>query len=239
MRKTKRILFFIFEGSTDITSLGRYFEQQFNSDNCKVMARSTHGDITSDWDTTCDNVLCRIKAVVDDFSRKYKLTYSDFLGIVQVIDTDGVYVSEKRIVTSNHEHPFIDVGKGVIKTRNKWEIADRNLDKSELVDLLVECDEIEGVPYRVFYMSSNLEHVLHNRANCTEKNDKMRLANKFALRYASDQQGFIDFISESDFAVKGGYLESWDFIRDSKKDTRSLERHTNIGLIFDDRTLRH
>lgn len=233
MQKSKRILFFIFEGSTDVTSLGRYLEIHFNSDDCKVISRSARGDVTSDWETTSDNLLSRIKEIVDDFCAKQKISYGDLLGIVQVIDTDGAYVSEKRIITSDYAHPFIDVGKGVIKTRDRWGIADRNLDKRELVDLLVEFDEIEGVPYRVFYMSSDLEHVLHNRANCTKRSDKIRLANSFALRYAADQQGFIRFMTESDFTVKGGYLESWDFIRDEKNDSRSLERHTNLGLLFD------
>lgn len=175
-----------------------------------------------------------MREIVDDYRMRAKLSYSDFLEIVQVVDTDGAYVSEDRILTGNYDHPFIDVGKGVIRTIDRLGIADRNLGKTELIDLLVECEEIEGIPYRVMFMSSNLEHVLHGRANCNDQDEKTKLSKKFALRFDSDLPGFVRFISESDFAVKGGYRESWDYIRNSEKDTRSLERHTNIGLLFDD-----
>ena len=51
-------------------------------------------------------------------------------------------------------------------------------------------------------------------------------------RYAGAEKEFIDFISDSEFAVDGRYRETWDFI---KEDLNSLNRHCNLHLFFKDK----
>ena len=230
-RKMKKVRFFIFEGYSDIVSLGRHLEATLSGDDCKVIARHTHGDITSNWETTSGNLLEKVKEVVDKYKGKYKLSYEDFHEIVQVVDLDGAYASDWRIVYGDCPHPIIDAENGLIRTRSRRGIMSRNEHKREMLDLLVDCDNIEGVPYRVLFLSSNLEHVLHDAANCTD-DEKQRLSDEFAQRYEYDPSGFVGFITGSPFSVKEGYAASWDYIRDERHDSRSLERCTNLGVLF-------
>ena len=86
----------------------------------------------------------------------------------------------------------------------------------------------DSVPYQCYYMSSNLDHVLHNLLNCSSE-DKERNAFLFAKKYKNALGEFLQFLCESDFSVNTSYRESWDFI---KEGLRSLERHSNLGLCF-------
>ena len=77
-------------------------------------------------------------------------------------------------------------------------------------------------------MSRNLDHVLYGKLNSTDE-EKENDAYAFAKKYKDDIDGFLSFISDSDFARIDGYKESWEFIR---QDLHSLERFTNLGLCF-------
>ena len=74
-------------------------------------------------------------------------------------------------------------------------------------------------------MSCNLEHVLHNKINSTNR-EKENMALEFAKKYKENIKGFIEFMSKSSFSVSGDYSKTWQYI---KTDLHSLERHTNIG----------
>lgn len=84
------------------------------------------------------------------------------------------------------------------------------------------------MPYRVFYMSCNLDHVLYDKLNSSDE-EKETDAYQFARQYRDNIAGFVEFIAESDFSVMDGYKESWEFIKD---DLHSLERYSNLGLCF-------
>ena len=75
-------------------------------------------------------------------------------------------------------------------------------------------------------MSCNLDHVLHNKLNSTDE-EKEADAHAFAKAYHDDTCAFVKFICESDFSVKGEYLDTWQFIKEEK---HSLERYTNFGI---------
>lgn len=81
-----------------------------------------------------------------------------------------------------------------------------------------------------YYMSSNLDHVLYGKLNSSDE-DKENDAYAFAKKYKDDIDGFLKFISDSDFSRMEGYKESWAFI---KKGCHSLERYTNLGICFAD-----
>jgi len=52
----------------------------------------------------------------------------------------------------------------------------------------------------------------------------------FADKYEGDLQGFIDFISDESMAVPGEYMQTWKYI---EKEKNSLQRHSNMHLIFE------
>ena len=60
--------------------------------------------------------------------------------------------------------------------------------------------------------------------------EKEEMSDDFAERYEGKVNDFISFISDEAVAVPGTYKETWRFI---EKDKHSLERHSNMNLIFE------
>ena len=85
-----------------------------------------------------------------------------------------------------------------------------------------------NIPYKIYYMSCNLDHVLHDKPNATDEEKKANSLD-FTEMYYDDINAFIKFISESTFSQCTDYKESWDYI---KQDKHSLERNSNLGLCF-------
>ena len=69
---------------------------------------------------------------------------------------------------------------------------------------------------------------LFDKLNCSD-DEKENLSYGFAKQYRDNVEGFLDFISNSDFSICDEYLSSWEFI---SKEKHSLERYTNFGLCF-------
>ena len=90
--------------------------------------------------------------------------------------------------------------------------------------------KINSIPYEMYYMSCNLEHVLHDKLEDISEDEKKELANKFADRFYEKEIEFIDFINNKDFKVLGDYKATWDFI---KKDLNSVNRYSNFWLFFE------
>ena len=59
--------------------------------------------------------------------------------------------------------------------------------------------------------------------------EKEEMSDAFAEQYEGKVDDFIRFISDDVIAVPGTYKETWRFI---EKDKHSLERHSNMHLIF-------
>ena len=68
-----------------------------------------------------------------------------------------------------------------IHTANVKAIQERNKTQRENLYRLRTQGSVWGVPYRIYYMSCNLDHVLHNKRNSTEdekENDAYAFAKK-------------------------------------------------------------
>lgn len=77
-------------------------------------------------------------------------------------------------------------------------------------------------------MSCNLDHVLYNKLNTSDK-EKEENSFSFVKKYNGRLKEFIEYVGNSSFSVKGDHLSTWKYI---KQGSRSLERHTNMGLCF-------
>ena len=80
------------------------------------------------------------------------------------------------------------------------------------------------------YLFVYLEHVLYNALKDFSDDEKEELSDDFADKYESKVQEFIDFISDEIIAVPGTYKATWGYI---EKNKNSLQRHSNMHLIFD------
>jgi len=228
----KKVLFVLVEGISDMISLKYSFESAFPDK--RVMVEAYKGDITTQRSVNASNIEERIYEEMWHRLRQTSLDFDDVCEIIHIIDTDAAYIEDKRVIQEeSRQHPFYDSDKCVIRTRNKFGIEKRNEQKREVVDCLVECDDLFGIPYRVFYMSCNLDHVLHDNPN-TCQDMKTRKSKQFALRYKDDLAGFIRFMTESPFSDAGEYHKSWDRLRFDDAGKNSIRQATNLGIVFED-----
>lgn len=109
-------------------------------------------------------------------------------------------------------------------------IIERNKRKGEVLFKLRKTGKINGIPYRIYFNSCNLEHVLYNELKDFTDEEKEILSDDFADKYDGRIEEFIEFISDVNIAVSGTYQKTWDFI---EKDKNSLNRYSNMHLIFE------
>ena len=150
-----------------------------------------------------------------------------FQQIIHLIDTDGTYVSDDKVVQDDSVDGTV-YSPLEIRTDNREGIILRNRNKKLAMNKLLGKSTIWNIPYQAYYMSCNLDHVLYNKQNSSDE-EKENDSYAFAKRYKNDVPGFLKFISESSFSVGEDYLSSWKYIQ---QENHSLERHTNLGLCF-------
>ncbi len=197
------------------------------------------GDITSSSFVTPDNIVNKI------YSRFFKpeiinsgLYPKRIARVIQIVDLDGAYLSNERIVSLKVEHtsfekPYYDDKNMVIETRNIDGIIKRNERKRENIDFLLSLTKngikigSKTVPYELYFFSSNLDHIINNNANLTNK--KIDYANQFYEKYGNDTNKFCSYFFEDASSIGHmGYYESWEFI----KNDNSVKRYTNIDCLI-------
>lgn len=226
MKKSKKIVLFIVEGITDETSLSLILSRLVG--NKVVHFHVINQDITSEFHSKPQNIIKKIDGEV----RKYLcqnngLKRTDIKEIIHIVDTDGAFVNEEFILEeASCNKTFYTLE--TIKTNKKDLIISRNKRKSSILNKLYQTNHIGKIPYKVYFFSCNLEHVLHDSQN-THRHNKSLYSYKFVDEYVGKEEQFIDFLSSNFFTVKGEYRETWSFI---KKDLNSLNRYCNFHLFF-------
>ena len=220
----KKIVFVIVEGPSDEEALGVLLNRIYDSK--AVYVQVMHCDITTELDVNAGNVIAKIGDVVKQYAgRAFKP--GDFSRIIHITDMDGAFIPDDAVVEDKAAvKPLYSVTE--IRTQRKSGIENRNQRKRECLNRLSSASRIWGVPYQIYYMSCNLDHALYGKLNSTD-DEKEADSFAFAKKYRDDIPGFIKYISESDFSITGSYPQSWQYIREG---LRSLERHTNFGLCF-------
>ncbi len=226
----RRAKIVIVEGPSDNTALSVYLSRYF--DEKKIEFIELHSNILSEKYKKPNNIITDLNNIIDDFlenNRYIKLTYID--EIIQIVDTDGMFIEDSKVIednsaTSNQytlDNVYTDNVER-IRTLNKIKICN--------MEILLSKNDItirkHKIPYSVYYMSRNLEHVLHNRIDNLSDDEKKLLAFQFANKY-KNVLDFVNFIKNSSFSVNDEYKDSWRFI---KEDTNSLKRFSNLGLIL-------
>ncbi len=219
----KKIVLVIVEGPSDDTALGIALNRIYDRDF--VYVHIMHGDITTRQGVTPVNIVSKIGNDVRDYAKSNHYKAADFKQIIHIVDTDGAYIPDTCIMENLEvEQPRYE-SDGIYTARVEG-IIDRNIRKRENLYRLRTCASIWNIPYRVYYMSCNLDHVLYNKRNSTDE-EKETNAYTFARKYRKDREGFVDFICNSSFSVNGDFKKSWEHI---ETDLNSLERYTNLCI---------
>lgn len=221
----KKVVFIIVEGPSDEEALGTLFCKIF--DNNSVYVHIMHKDITTDRGIKPENILAKLGNEVRKYAKANHFTNQDFQEIIHIVDMDGVYVPDECVVENSKITKTIYSTSNIL-TSSVSNILSRNEQKRNNLNKLCLCSKLWNISYRVFYMSCNLDHVLHNKLNISDI-EKENIAHEFAAYYRTNVGKFRRFMLDSDFSVVAGYKESWEFI---KSGIESLQRHTNVGLCF-------
>lgn len=225
-KKAKKVILFLVEGASDLTSLE--FIDNINTDET-IKFQITSGDITSKLNITPQNCREEINKILLSFLERSKLRKTDIIKIIHILDVDGVYIPEINIIEDKNIKKFLYTINGIVAP-SKENVQKRNESKKQIVEKLLVTSKINSIPYEMYYMSCNLEHVLHDKLEDISEDEKKELANKFADRFYEKEIEFIDFINNKDFKVLGDYKVTWDFI---KKDLNSVNRYSNFWLFFE------
>ena len=223
----KKIIFVIVEGPSDETALGYALSKLCDKE--QVYVHVVHYDITTKGFVTPANIVTKIGAEIKKYMENYAVKVSDFKGIVHIVDTDGSFIPDESVV----EDPNIKncyYTETEIHTSVPDRIRKRNKQKKENLFRLIGTGNILTIPYRIYYMSCNLDHVLYNKQNSTD-NEKENDSYDFANKYKNDLEGFIKYICESDFSVNLPFKESWEYIDEQ---LHSLERHSNLCIFIEE-----
>ena len=220
----KKIVFVIVEGPSDEEALGVILSRLYSSD--EVYVHITHGDITSEFiESPNENIFTRVVREIEGYAESNHFQKIHFKEIIHIVDTDGTFIPPLNVTEDpSAEKPFYSLCE--IRTKNKAGIEERNRRKSSNIKKLCSKKELWGVPYQIYYMSCNLDHVLYDKLNSSDE-DKENDAFQFAKYYKDRIPEFVKFISESDFSVTRDYRESWAFIQ---QDLNSLCRYTNLSI---------
>lgn len=220
----KKVIAVIVEGPSDENAIGGILKEYFSSD--EVQFAVVHGDITSDDLTNSDNVIKKIDDLINGIKSKYGYHWDDFIKVIHIADTDGAFtkdcVNEADIVGIRYYEDHMECA-------NIEAIKRRNERKSEILFKLYSTGKVHDISYRIYFNSCNLEHVLYGVLKDFSDVEKEEMADDFAEKYEGKVNDFIDFISDETVAVAGTYKATWRFI---EKDKHSLERHSNMHLIF-------
>ncbi len=223
----KKVVFVIVEGPSDETALGVTLSQVFDTES--VYIHIMRGDITTRVGVTPQNIVAELGNEVKAYAKHNHYTAEDFKQIIHIVDTDGIYIPKGNIVEDKQCEELSYQIDG-IHTDDVSKVISRNKQKNENLYRLRSCGNIWNVPYRVYYMSCNLDHVLYNKRNSTDE-EKEQDSYAFAKRYKNNVVGFKDFMCESAFSVKGDFKASWEFI---EKDMHSIERYTNLPICLEE-----
>lgn len=220
----KKVIVVIVEGPSDENAIGGILKEYFSSE--EVQFAVVHGDITSDEFTVVDNVVMKIDNLIDGIRTKYGYRWDDFIKVIHIADTDGVFT--KNSVTESEAEGiqyFEDHMEGI----NVEAIERRNKHKAEILFKLYSTGKVHDIGYRIYFNSCNLEHVLYGVLKDFSDEEKEDMSDDFAEKYEGKVNDFISFISDETVAVPGTYKATWRFI---EKEKHSLERHSNMHLIF-------
>ena len=221
----KKVIAVIVEGPSDENAIGGILKEYFSSE--EVQFAVVHGDITSSEFTTVDNVVTRIDNLIEGIKTKYGYQWDDFIRVIHIADTDGAFTKD-CIREANVES--IQYFEDHIEGKNIETIERRNKHKAEVLFKLYSTGSIHNIGYRIYFNSCNLEHVLFGVLKDFSDEEKEEMADEFAEKYEGKVDDFISFISDKAIAVPGAYKATWRFI---EKDKHSLERHSNMNLVFE------
>lgn len=232
---SKRFILFIVEGINDEKEIAAilgssYFDKY--RDKYVPYIYPVHEDITSSVKITDKNIQKKLNDILQDFRRKgvpfSNIRISDIQEIVQITDLDGCFVPDENVIRSD-DPTFIYTDEAII-TSNVAGACGRNKKKTGILFKLLDVKQIANIPYSIYYVSCNMEHLLFD-IRTVSKDKKRELADGFQEKCKDDPTYLEQSVFKKGICSNCSYDESWD---EMLRECESLKRHTNFNLFFSD-----
>ena len=221
----KKVVIFIVEGQTDKRTLEKIFKKIYRNKN--IHYEVTDGDITTNDKININNVENEIFNLINAYLKDQKLKVSDVWQIVHIFDMDGAYIPDDNIIEGSSSKFVYSTTN--ISCNNIEKVKERNSKKRTIRDYLLKVSTIRNIPYKCYYLSSNLEHALYDKLNLSEE-EKRDYADDFYDMFLDKEILFVEFLNKVVVnGVPDSFPSSWRYI---KEELHSLERHTNLNLYF-------
>ena len=130
----KKVIAFIVEGPSDEAAIGTIMKEYFSSNEVQFVI--VHGDITLKDYVSVDSILIKINEKIEGVKRKYRYNQEDFIKIIHITDTDGVYISESDIRAAVVEE--VRYYEDHIESKNVSAIIERNKRKRAILQISAE-----------------------------------------------------------------------------------------------------
>lgn len=200
-----------------------------NSRNSTQYSGEAGGDITADKKTDASKIQGRLNELVNDFRKHgmgYPVAHQDIARIVQITDADGAFVPPECVVPSSE--PKAKYRAGTIETANVDGIRGRNKKKSEVLRKLTSVKQISNIPYSIYFVSCNMDHVLFDDRNMTPYRKRL-FSEDFQTQIENNPKIIFDTVLKSGIGTNKDYDSSWLEIQQNKN---SLRRSTNLNLLL-------
>lgn len=225
-KQSKKVLLVLVEGKTDEEALGLIITKLII--NNKVEVKILNCDITSDKSTETYNILEILGNYIREFLAREKYEIEDLYKVVQIVDTDGAYVSNEYIKEDANYDKFYYT-REYIAYKDMEAVIERNKKKAGILSKLSKNTTVlKSVPYEIYYFSTNLEHVFHNIQNMPNI-EKRKYAELVSDKYYNSEFKFIEDMKRFSVCTGNTYEDSWEYI---KKGNNSLKRCSNIYFLF-------
>ncbi len=241
----KKFILFIVEGYNDKTEIDAMLHTPWFEEYRHIyepVFHITQGDVmlssikvrNKKVKVTADNIQKALDDIVLNFRRTSGLynniSVSDIQEIVQITDTDGTFIPNTSVIRDDR-YVYSTYFDDCILINNVDGIIGRNKRKAEIIRKLLKVKQIGNIPYSLYYVSCNMDHVLFNERNLSRgaKGDNSK---KFAVACKKTPNHLCLNLFKPEIMANCTYEESWEFIQDG---LNSLERYTNFNLFFTDK----
>ena len=205
----KRCLFLV-EGATDRQRFS-ILQKLFNKNELIIIPFQT--DVL-----TNKSYANRYKTHIKDALNKDKLyDFDDFDEIVQIIDTDGCFLSDS-LIQVDHSISSIKYTTTSIICENLEPLKQQRENKRNNISSILKSGKI-----KLYYVSTNAEHAFDNIQNASNKQKKL-LALKMFANYSKNLGALLEKLKSISPDV-ATFEDSWEFIME---DNNSLLPYSNI-----------
>lgn len=228
---SKKVLLFVVEGQHDKDEL----DAIFHTEKLNYLLNKYHIDyIVAGCDITADikikNARKHLNILVDKYIKEHReFTNQDFKEIIQICDTDGCFIPEENIYEDKEGAKPIYEDDRIVADTTEIIIQRNNRKTNNIVELVENVEKICNIPYSLYFVSCNMDHLLFNERN---SNRILKKDNKFKFHnmLRQNQELLNETLFKEGICANTDYYDSWIYISENNN---SLQRHTNFNLIFE------